>query len=690
MSLGVYSYFAAAIAFSFFSVLLISSWRSLQGKLLLAVSVASVLWAGSAALVAYQESLQLWLYQFFEILRNCFWYVFLLLLLKQASGCAEGYRKFANRALLASLSFAFLLIVNETFWVIGSLNLSIIGHILLALTGLAIIEQLVRNTAPRYRWATKYLYVGAGVTFAFDFYLYADALLFGALDQVIWQARGFINLAVVPLLALAAARNKDWALNIFVSRDIVLNSTAILAGGIYLVLMASAAFYLREFGGSWGRMGQFVFFTLAVILLIAVLMSSQLRSRFKVFVVKHFYKNKYDYRLEWLRFNEDLDYKVAAEKRFSVVIEALAHIVEARAGLLWLKDETGCYKNSASWQSKLIEADMDNQSSLIQFLNSGGYIINLRQLDERSDEYSDLELPACLSGINNPWLIVPLFMSDTLVGFIILCSPLVDRSINWEDRDLLKTAAQQIASHITVLQTSDALAESRQFEVFTRLSAYMVHDLKNIASELDLVAKNARKYRHNPEFVDDAFSTIENAVNDIRRLLEQLRSKQTQQEKKIVLDLVELADGVINMKKHTKPFPQLKSECERAPILAERKRLANVIAHLIDNAQQATNDDGRIQVTVMSDDNTSIVEIVDDGCGMNTDFVTNRLFKPFDTTKGNAGMGIGMYESREFVRQLGGDIQVTSEVDKGTMICLRIPRYDGGLGEQENLQHSVA
>jgi signal transduction histidine kinase len=68
-----------------------------------------------------------------------------------------------------------------------------------------------------------------------------------------------------------------------------------------------------------------------------------------------------------------------------------------------------------------------------------------------------------------------------------------------------------------------------------------------------------------------------------------------------------------------------------------------------------------------------VIEIRDDGQGMTADFVRNRLFRPFDTTRGNAGMGIGMYESREFIRQLGGDIQVESEPGKGTSISLRIP-----------------
>ena len=108
-------------------------------------------------------------------------------------------------------------------------------------------------------------------------------------------------------------------------------------------------------------------------------------------------------------------------------------------------------------------------------------------------------------------------------------------------------------------------------------------------------------------------------------------------------------------------------------VAAEKKRLINVLAHLIDNAQQATEDKGFIDVTVSSNETMHIVEIKDNGHGMDADFIRDRLFKPFDTTKGNAGMGIGMYESRAFVQQLGGDIHVQSETGEGTAITLLIP-----------------
>lgn len=682
MNIGYYSYLGAAFAYGFFAILLLFSWReSLQGKLLFISAFISVCWALIAVKISLHQESYLIAYQAFEVLRYIAWYVFLLKLFdlgfsdkKQTS---NSYQKFIRWALPLSVGFAALLLINEIladiFSLSGQFVLGITGNIILSLIGLAIIEQLFRNASARFRWATKYLFFGAGGIFAFDFYLYADALLFRSINQGLWDARGVVHFIAVPLLAISSARNKNWSLNIFVSRDIVLNTTVILGGGLYLLAMAGAGYYVREFGGSWGGVGQIMFFTLAVVFLFIVLSSTQLRAQTKVFLGKHFYKNKYDYRIEWLRLTEDLNDNLQTKNHYQTAIEAIAHIVEARAGLLWLRDAQGNFNNAGVWQNKHLDIIEGEDSSLIKFLAEKGFVVNLRELETRAEEYKDLVPPAWLEKVDQPWLIIPLYGIDSLLGFVVLSNPLVIRSINWEDRDLLKTAAKQIASYLTVLMTASQLAEAKQFEVFSRLSAYMVHDLKNISAELELVAINAKKHISNPAFVEDAFETVENAAEDIKRLLAQLQNRRTQAEKKVLLDLAEVVAEVVASKQHLLPAPQFQLQSEPSLVSLEKGRLANVLAHLIDNAQQATDDKGEIIISLSTKENMHIIDIKDSGHGMDDEFIRNRLFKPFDTTKGNAGMGIGMYESREFIRQLGGDIYVKSKPEKGSIISLYIP-----------------
>ena len=674
MNLGLYSYIGAAIAYSFFAIMLLFSWRaSVQGRLLTIVTLISAVWASLAAAMAVEGVDQVDAYRVFETLRYMAWYVFLLKLFNAAMAVGEGYRQFVRWALPISVGFGCLVLLDELTGLSGQPLLALIGHIFLALIGLAIIEQLYRNTALRHRWAIKYLILGTGAIFVYDFYFYADTLLFRSVDQDLWEARAVIHIIAVPLLTLASVRNKSWSLNVFVSRDIVLNTTVIMGSGIYLLVMAGAGYYLREYGGSWGRVGQVVLFSLAVALLAAALFSTQLRVQARVFLGKHFYKNKYDYRVEWLRLTEKLGDNVEHENRFTAAIEAMANTVEARASMLWLRDDQSNFTNVASWNTQHIETKIANDEPIVYFFEDKGFIINIREIETCPYEYEGLQLPEWLSTVHRPWLMIPLFGSDKLIGFVVLANPLVARAINWEDRDFLLTASKQVTNYLMVIMTSDALAEAKQFEVFTRLSAYMVHDLKNIAAELELVSKNAEKYISNPDFIKDAFETVDNAAGDIKRLLEQLRTRSVQTGKRVLVNLNELTQKVIDSKQQQLPRPALRSACTTCLANVEKDRLANVLAHLIDNAQQATKEDGFIEVTVSRDAFMQVIEIKDNGIGMDAGFVRERLFKPFDTTKGNAGMGIGMYESREFIRQQGGEIHVQSEPGKGTTISLHIP-----------------
>jgi len=75
-------------------------------------------------------------------------------------------------------------------------------------------------------------------------------------------------------------------------------------------------------------------------------------------------------------------------------------------------------------------------------------------------------------------------------------------------------------------------------------------------------------------------------------------------------------------------------------------------------------------------DEWAVIEVQDNGSGMDAQFIRDRLFRPFETTKGKAGMGIGVYETREFVHAMGGDVEVISRVDEGTTFRLRVPISD--------------
>src|SRR5262249_48630362 len=130
------------------------------------------------------------------------------------------------------------------------------GRVAFAVMGMLLVEQLFRSSSDDQRWATKFACMGIGSLFAYEFYLYSDAMLFRRVNVEIWAARGIVNAMTVPLLAVSVSRNARWTLGIAVSRRALFHSVALVGSSIYLLTMAAAGYYLRYVGGDWGTVVQ--------------------------------------------------------------------------------------------------------------------------------------------------------------------------------------------------------------------------------------------------------------------------------------------------------------------------------------------------------------------------------------------------------------------------------------------------
>jgi len=199
--------------------------------------------------------------------------------------------------------------------------------------------------------------------------------------------------------------------------------------------------------------------------------------------------------------------------------------------------------------------------------------------------------------------------------------------------------------------------------------------LKNLIAQLSLIVKNAEKHRQNPAFVDDAFLTIDNAVRKMTRLMSYMRSSVTD-ERRSRVELSHILKETIATKSMQEPVPRLMTDTDEVWVLADPDRMEAVLGHVIQNAQDATNLGGSVEAGLHSADKMAIVEIADDGSGMDELFIRERLFRPFDSTKGLTGMGVGAYECREFIHSLGGRVEVYSRVGEGTRFKLIIPLAD--------------
>ncbi|CAN5297433.1 PEP-CTERM system histidine kinase PrsK [soil metagenome] len=683
LAFGTLSYLCAGGLFLALSALLLTSWRGrLQGGLLLAACGTSALWS---FLLAYQ-----WTAGVFpdtsifiaEIVRDGVWLAFVLRLL---SGPYENAMprpiKIAAHTLWGGILGYGL--VMASLHVLGVVSESTRAHLapsalLLSLLGLVLVAQLFRTTPLNKRWAVQLFCVGVGAVFAYDVFLYSNALLSQQISVPIWNLRGLVNAAVVPLIAVAVNRNPQWSLNVFVSRQMIYYAAAFSAAGGYLLLIALASYYIRLLGGEWGPVAQTVFVVSAAALLLILLFSTQARARFKVFLSKHFYRFKYDYRDEWLRLIHTLSSPSADMSLRERSIKAMAQIVGSRGGTLWLVDRDGRhFRPVGSWNSSLPGCmALEASHPLVRFLESRQWIVDTAEYRRDPSRYRGITLPGWLAGGSQEYLVVPLMHELQLLGIMVLHQTRASFRLTFEEIDLLKTVGRQVASYLAQYEADQQLAEGRQFEAYNRLTAFIMHDLKNLVAQQSLVVENAERFKHNPAFIEDAIATIANSVKRMNRLLEQLRRGDATGAMPEVVRLVDVVDQAVDKCNGAQPAPQVRTRDESLRIRVATERFAAVLGHVIRNAQQATAADGFVHVRMRCSDSMAIVEIADNGTGMDADFAANRLFRPFDTTKGSQGMGVGAYQAREFVRAAGGDVDVVTAPGEGTTFRITLPLYE--------------
>jgi putative PEP-CTERM system histidine kinase len=286
--------------------------------------------------------------------------------------------------------------------------------------------------------------------------------------------------------------------------------------------------------------------------------------------------------------------------------------------------------------------------------------------------YGDLQVDAWFNEEGKWWIIVPLLLGNELYGFVALQHGTANARLNFEDHDLLRTVGRHVASHLKQAESDKKLSEAQQFSTYHRLSAFLMHDLNNLAAQLSLLVKNAERHKDDPKFVDDMIATVANSAARMNRLLEQLSNVRVQARIEDV-ELVSLLQKSIQQSKGWRPLPTIQFNNTSLLVSADPDRLGGVFEHLVRNAQDATEDTGTVELEVEQDGQWAVIRIRDTGCGMTEQFISERLFRPFDSTKGSQSMGIGAYQARDYIRELGGQIDVVSAPGHGTTFTIHLP-----------------
>ncbi|MFU8816267.1 MAG: XrtA/PEP-CTERM system histidine kinase PrsK [Pseudomonadales bacterium] len=676
LSLGV-----GLVAYLALTVFCIVTWaRKITGKAAFTASLLSLLFLLSLALTGLGP-----ISVSFEVLALLAWMGLLMRVIGVGLGNARDpdlrpvVSVFAAALALGAFSIviAWALPLAAIAGVAVSVSWLFASQLLLAIAGLVLLEQVARNTRDDYRWRLRYLNIGIGTLFTYELLHNAFGLLFNAYVPALVVTLPAVFALAAPFVAIASVRNPTNPLRLNLSRRFVFRSGVLIAAGSVLLLLGALGYLVRVMDGDWGGALLALLGTAIVVAIVTLSGSTTLRAGARKLMEEHLFAHKYDYREEWKRVTEQLtepnpDFDLAQQ-----VLRALGRVMKSLGGGIWRYTPQGLLapvgQLHTTWNRPFSPETGDR----------------LRALFESDDSAIDLQDPPAavrrilatssdFPAMPGMRFMVPLMTDSGVFGIAALAQPAVDVELSWEDQDLLKLIGRQSSGFLALREAERELAEADQLNSFSQISAFIVHDVKTISSLLSLLLQNAEKHKSNPAFIDDMLSTVGNAVQRMQKLLVQLRDGHEGAGE--MLDLNSVLEATAAAYRGQQPAPVFTGASRPVAVLADRSKFASAVGHLLQNAiDAATSQSGRtqceprVELRLGSVGPWAEIVIEDTGPGMEQDFIDQVLFRPFSSTKGVAGMGVGAYQARSYIRSLGGDVSVDSEIGAGSRFIIRLP-----------------
>lgn len=546
-------------------------------------------------------------------------------------------------------------------------------NMLVAIGALMLLHNLYAGAAASSRRIIRWTGIGLAMIFAYDLNLFTIAYLVGEYPSLLVALRGLVVGVMASLLAFGANATSA-GLQFRPSRAVTFQTLSLLLIGSYLLVMVLVTRSLALLGEDIARATQVAFLVIAVVGALVWLPSERARGWLRVTATKHLFQHRYDYREEWLRFTRTIGRGSSSSASFHErAVKAIADITDSPAGLLLVPNEEAQLELTARWNWPTIEVPASaGDYALSGLLEQHNHILDLDEVRAGIDHHGELaHVPQWMSDAEDAWALVPLIHFDRLVGAIVLARPRIERRLDWEDFDLLRVAGQQLASYLAEQAGQQALMDASRFDEFNRRMAFVMHDIKNLASQLSLLSANAQKHADNPAFRADMLVTLRNSTEKLNALLARLSRYGAGQGQEVrEVDLASLAKGIAERFKSVHPVAITKAE--PVIVLADVESLEQALIHLVQNAIDASGKQDPVFLDVHSDGLAGQINVVDSGTGMSPEFVRNGLFKPFVSSK-QGGFGIGAFEAREMIRSMGGRVNVESREGVGSRFSVVLP-----------------
>ena len=660
-------------AAGFTAAAILFSWRGQRSspKLLFTLALA-LTGAWAFALVITQSASIQWdsVPNTIAVLRDAGWFAAILVLLKHQCEGQSLWRYLslaAGTLVFAELGFA---ISDARFDTGLGIRLSLpVLQLATSVMGLVLVENLLLNLNGPRRWSVRLMAISLAALFGYNIILAIPQFLGAEPIGGFLAAQPLVYLLTLPLFIVTGLRSTSLKLEVRSSRAVVFHSATLIFAGILLQGTALAAFYVRSLGGARETALSIVFGFAGILTIAVVLGSRTARSQIRNFISENFYSYKYDYRIEWTRFIQALS-QYQEQSAPDRALRTLTDLLDSQGGVLWMR-RAGWrqFIPIASWCFGEGWGPIDSKDPILVDLEREdvGFIdLSVSDRDGRSKVWQQ-RFPRA-------WIAVPLHFRGELIGLAILRNPRAARRLDWEDRNLVSLVAMQLALFLAHDQLSQELADSQQLIEFNKRVAFALHDLKNTIGQLKLVLHNAGRFGDNPEFRNDMMATIHQAVDNLQSLMGKLRHDPAEQS---VVEAPQRFDlcGILTRCARRKAASGVIFEPSEEPIyvdLAGAEQFEAALEHVVSNAVEASTAQTNVYLSVSRRDGRICVRVEDHGVGMTPEFIADALFRPLHTTK-QKGLGIGAFQARAIMRNLGGDMEVHSTLGKGTTVCLLFP-----------------
>ncbi len=544
------------------------------------------------------------------------------------------------------------------------------------------LERTFRNATGHMRWQTKFMFLGLGAIFGVHLFTDSQALLFRGVNTDLSLVNPRALLVADFLIFRSLFRGKPLDAGVHLSHQFLYNSFTTLIVGVYFISVGVFAWLSIRF--EWISNIHLVIFLVfvAVIGIAILLLSDRLRVKRKRFISRHFKRPQYDYQKIWENFTNRTASVTQTGELCNVIVKMVSETMEILSVSIWLVDEKqerlffGGSTVFADARADQMKLSGQSGTEMISAMTDQTMPVDLegRPEGEKDDWVEDLNRTyGAETRESRIRYCMPLNAAGRLIGIMTLSEKVFYEPLSFEESELVRTIAGQAAASLMNLRLSEHLRQVKELEAFQSMSAFFMHDLKNLASKLSLVTQNLPLHIDNPEFRTDALKTISQSVSKINNMSSRLSL--LSQRLNISLrktDLNQLVESTISDLKEYIKVPVSQNLNAMTPVSIDPEQIHKVLENLLMNACDSLGQEGQIFVETSSRDNWAEILVRDNGCGMAVEFIANDLFRPFRTTK-KQGMGIGLYHCKTIVEAHGGRIEAESEEGKGTTFRVLLP-----------------